>query len=259
MKRLKNAFFRLFSLVDQHLKFPALKRGEIGIQVGFDMNYPVTSDLFAMSRKVGKEGTVLGIDPDAWNHQEAQKIIKSRTYTQIRLCMLATFSEETTATFKFGRQSSWSQLGNIATDETAEFSGREEEVKLDTLDHILELEQIDIKQVGHVNITNNGAEYHTLLGFEKSLRNAGDLALTITSGRYDASGTIEGKPDFELITAYLQSLGYRTRFRRIHQLFWWGFCVKLLINRKWIYNKDNYGVVFAARGKKKIHFYQSFS
>ena len=223
MKKFKHALFYLFSLVDQYLKFPDLHKGEVGIQIGFDMYSPVTSDLFEMSRKVGKKGIILGIDPDEWNHQEAEKIIIKRKYTNIRLQKLATYSERTTASFKFGRRSSWSQLGNIAIDETVDFSGKEEEVQLYSLDHILEHEHIDIEDIAHVNITNNGAEYHTLLGFEKGLRNAKDLALTVISGRHDASGTIEGKPDFELVTSYLQSLGYKTKFRRIHQLFWWGF------------------------------------
>jgi FkbM family methyltransferase len=259
MKRLKTAFFRLFTVVDRYVKFPALKKGEVGIQVGFDMYSPLTSDLFEMSRKVGAKGLVLGIDPDEWNHQEAKKIMDGRPNNNIRLQKLATFSEKSTATFKFGRRSSWSQLGNIAIDETVDFSGREEEVGLDTLDHILEVEDINILDVAHVNITNNGAEYHTLIGFEKGLKNAQDLALTIISGRYDASGTIDGRPDYELVTSYLQSLGYETKFYRVHQLFWWGFCVKLLINRKWVFNSLNYGVVFAAKGKTRIPFYQSFS
>ncbi len=99
IKNLKHAFFRLFSRVDQNLKFPALKKGELGIQVGFDMYSPLTSDLFEMSRKVGKKGAVLGIDPDPWNHQEAKKIIESRTITNIRLQKLATFSEKTYSNF----------------------------------------------------------------------------------------------------------------------------------------------------------------
>jgi FkbM family methyltransferase len=255
----KQHFFHLFSLIDQHLKFPALKKGETGIQVGFDMSSAATSDLFEMSGKVGKNGMVIGIDPDRWNHEMAGKEIARHGYRNIRLIELATYSERTKARFLFGKKPSWSQLGNIAVDETADFTGEETEVQADTMDHIIEEHHIDIHQVGHVNITNNGAEYHTLLGFEKGLREAEDLALTVIAGRYDASGMIEGKPDHERIISYLQSLGYATRFRRIHQLFWWGFCVKLVINRKWVYNKKNYGVIFAVKGKKRIPFYQSFS
>ncbi|MFW6222787.1 MAG: hypothetical protein ACOC3T_04160, partial [Bacteroidota bacterium] len=108
-------------------------------------------------------------------------------------------------------------------------------------------------------ITNNVAEYYTLVGFKKSLLKADNISLTIIAGRYDASGTVDGKPDYEIIQNYLMSLGFKTKFKRIHQLFWWGFCVRFLINRSWIYNKKNYGVIFASKGNKKIPFYQSFS
>ena len=259
MKKLKQTFFCIFSIIDQYLKFPGLKKGEIGIQVGFDMYSPITSDLFEMRRKTGKKGLVIGIDPDPWNHKVASEIIVRRRYNNIRLIEAGTFSEPSKAKFLFGKRSSWSQIGNIGIDETAEFSGEETEIQLDTLDHIIDQEGIDIHRIGHVNITNNGAEYFTLLGFEKGLREAKNLALTVIAGRYDASGTIDGEPDYQMIMNYLHSLDYRTKFRRIHRLFWWGFCVKFLINRTWIFNKPNYGVIFAAKGNKRIPFYQSFS
>ena len=259
MRKLKLLFFHLFSVADQYLKFPELKKGEVGIQIGFDMLSYITSDLFEMSRKTGTNGLVIGIDPDPWNHKIANEIISQRKIKNIRLIESGTFSKKTKAGFLFGKKSSWNQLGIIPKDETVEFTGEEKEVQLDTLDNILEQQGIDIKKVGHVNITNNGAEYYTLLGFEKGLREAEKLALTVVAGRFDSSGTIEGRPDYEIITDFLHSLGYKTRFRRIHQNFWWGFCVKFLINRRWIFNKKNYGVIFATKGNKKIPFYQSFS
>lgn len=259
MKKLKRLFFHLFSVVDQYLKFPQLKKGETGIQVGFDMLSYITSDLFEMSRKTGKKGLVVGIDPDSWNHDIANEIIQKRKIKNIQLIELGTYSSKTKASFLFGKKSSWNQIGIIPKDETVEFTGEEKEVQLDTLDNILEECEIDVKNIGHINITNNGAEYDTLLGFEKGLREAENLAITVVAGRYDSSGTINGKPDYEMITEFLHSLGYTTKFRRIHQIFWWGFFVKLLINRRWIFNKKNYGIIFASKGKKTTPFYQSFS
>jgi len=259
VKKVKRLFFHIFSVIDQHLKFPELRKGETGIQVGFDMYSPITSDLFEMSRKTGKKGFVLGIDPDPWNHDMASQIIAKKHISNIRLIEAGTYSKQTKANFLFGQRSSWSQIGNIAIDETAPFSGKEMEIQLETLDNLVQKNKIEISRIGHVNITNNGAEYFTLLGFEKGLREAVNIALTVMAGRYDSSGTIDGKPDYELITDYLHSLGFRTKFKRIHQLFWWGFCVKLLINRDWVYNKKNCGVIFASKGNKHIPFFQSFS
>jgi len=259
LKRVKELFFHIFSIIDQYLKFPELRKGETGIQVGFDMYYPITSDLFEMSRKTGNKGLVLGIDPDPWNHEIATQMIAKKNISNIRLIEAGTYSEQTKATFLFGQRSSWSQIDNINIDETAPFSGKEMEIQLETLDHLLQNYNIDINKIGHVNITNNGAEYFTLLGFEQGLREAENIALTVIAGRWDSSGTIDGKPDYELITDYLHSLGFKTKFRRMHQLFWWGFCVKLLINRDWVYNKRNHGIIFASKGNKRIPFFQSFS
>jgi FkbM family methyltransferase len=259
VKKVKQLIFHIFSIIDQYLKFPELRKGEIGIQVGFDMHYPITSDLFEMSRKTGNKGLVLGIDPDPWNHDIASHVIAKKNISNIRLIEAGTYSEPTKANFLFGKRSSWSQIDNIPIDETAPFSGKEMEIQLETLDNILQNYNIEINKIGHVNITNNGAEYFTLLGFEKGLQEAGNIALTIIAGRYDSSGTIDGKPDYELITDYLHSLGFKTKFKRIHQLFWWGFCVKLLLNRAWVYNKKNHGVIFASKGNKQIPFFQSFS
>jgi hypothetical protein len=89
MKGIKEILFYWFSLVDRFLKFPALQKGEVGIQVGFDMTSPITSDLFGMSGRVGKQGCVLGIDPDPWNHRVAEQIIKKRGIGNIRLIELA--------------------------------------------------------------------------------------------------------------------------------------------------------------------------
>lgn len=219
----------------------------------------ITSDLFEMSRKAGKKGLVLGIDPDPWNHKIAKEIIQKKKIKNIQLVEKGTYFEKIKAGFLFGKKSSWNQIGIIPKDETVEFTGEEKEVQLDTLDNILEDCGIDMNKVGHVNITNNGAEYYTLLGFEKGLRKAENLALTVVAGRYDSSGKIDGKPDYEMISGFLQSLGYQTKFYRIHQLFWWGFCVKLLINRRWIFSQKNYGIIFASKGNKTIPFYQSFS
>lgn len=259
MNKLKQFFFHLFSLVDQHLKFPGLKKGEIGIQVGFDMYSPLTSDLFEMSRKVGKKGLVIGIDPDERNHSAAREIMQQRNCTNIKLMQYGTYSEVAEASLLLGRRTSWSQIGNFPVDVADAFSGNEKEIQLITLDHLLKDQDIDIQQIGHVNITNNGAEYDTLLGFGMGLSTINDLSLTVIAGRYDSSGIIDGTPDYELIMEYLKSMGFKTMFRRVHQLIWWGFFVRLLINRSWIYNKKNYGVVFAAKGKKRIPFYQSFS
>ena len=255
---MRKIFWKLFTTIDAHLKFPHLKKGELGIQVGFDMAYPVTSDLFTMYKKVAPTGKVIGIDPDPDNHLIAQKIINNKNYS-IQLIQKGTFNKKDDASLLIGTKSSWNQLNSIPKDSTVDFTEKEIKVEVDKLDNIIQEIGIDINKISHINLTINGAEYYTLLGMKKILSEAENLSLTIIAGRHDESGTIEGKKDDELILSLLKTYGFEAKFKRINELFWWGFIVKTLVNRKWIYHQPNFGVIMATKGDKKLKWYQSFS
>lgn len=255
---IKKSFWKLFTLIDARLKFPNLKKGDIGIQLGFDMTAPLTSDLFTMYKKVNPKGKIIGIDPDPFNHQIALEIINKKKYN-IDLIQKGTYSKKDITKFMIGEKSSWNQLKNVPKDSTVLFTGREMDVEIDKLDSIIEQVNINIKDISHINITINGAEYDTLIGMDKVLSESKNLSLTVIAGRHDESGTINGKPDYELIIPLLHSYGFITKFKRMNQLFWWGFIVKCLLNRQWIYNQPNFGVIMAVKGSKKLKWYQSFS
>ena len=254
---MKKLFWKCFVAIDGRLKFPALQRGETGIQLGFDMSAPVTSDLFLMVDRVGSTGKVIGIDPDPRNVAAAHLIVERQRYP-IELIHKGVFDKAGTIELILGEKASWNQLKNVPLDDTVSYNGNEVMVEMDTLDHILEQHQIDIASIGHVNITINGAEYHALKGMQHLLQKK-DLAITVVAGRYDASGMIAGVPDHVRIMELLQQYGFRVKFRRIHQFFWWGFIVNTLMKRRWIYGKQNYGIIMAAKGSKRIPWYQSFS
>jgi len=254
----KKIFWKLFISIDAHLKFPNLKNNEIGIQLGFDMTYPITSDLFTMQKRIIHNGKIIGLDPDPFNHKTANQIIEDQKLN-IQLIQKGTYSKKDSVQFLMGKKSSWNQLEIVPKDSTVEFTGNEITVEINTLDSILEDHQVDIQKIGHINLTINGAEYDTLLGMKKILSEPKNLSLTIIAGRHDESGAINGKKDYELILPLLQSYGFTVKFKRINQLFWWGFIVKLLVNKKWIYNQPNFGVIMAGKGTKKPKWYQSFS
>jgi FkbM family methyltransferase len=258
INNLKNIFWKGFSSIDTQLKFPNLTKGEVGIQLGFDMTSPITSDLFSMHKKVAPNGVVIGIDPDPFNHQIAQSIIKKNKYN-IQLIQKGTYSNKSNTKFLIGEKSSWNQLKDVPKDSTVSFTEQEINVEIDKLDTIIDELNLDIQKISHINLTINGAEYDTLLGMEKMLSEIENLSLTIIAGRYDESGTINDKPDYEMILPLLHSYGFTTKFKRIHQLFWWGFVVKMLLNRKWVFNQPNFGVIMACKGKHRTKWYQSFS
>ncbi|PCJ22873.1 MAG: hypothetical protein COA97_12790 [Flavobacteriales bacterium] len=255
---LKKIFWTKFSFIDGQLKFPQLQKEEIGIQLGFDMTFPITSDLFTMCKRILPNGKIIGIDPDPFNYQIAKNIISEKKFN-IQLIQKGTHSKKDTVYFLIGEKSSWNQLAIIPKDTTVAITEKEISVEINTLDNILEEHNVDIQQIGHINITINGAEYDTLLGMDEILREVTNLSLTIIAGRYDESGVINGENDYDLILPLLHSYGFTTKFKRINELFWWGFIVKCLVNRKWIYNQKNYGVIMAAKGNKNLKWYQSFS
>jgi FkbM family methyltransferase len=258
IKSLKNIFWKIFTSIDARLKFPNLNPGEIGIQLGFDMTAPVTSDLFLMQNRVTSKGKVIGVDPDPFNHEIAKKII-AQNNLPIHLIQKGTYSKKDTTSFLIGEMSSWNQLKEVPKDSTVSFTEKEISVDVDQLDAIVKENGININSISHINMTINGAEYATLLGMNEILSATKNLSLTITAGRYDESGTINGKPDYELIIPLLKSYGFEVKFKRIHQLFWWGFVTKLIVSRKWIYSQPNYGIIMANKGNKAIKWYQSFS
>lgn len=254
---LKKYFFKVFVRIDAFLKFPHLKKGDIAIQVGFDMSAPVTSDLFLLNLRVGNKGVVYGIDPDPNNHIIARSIIQSKKLN-IKLIEKGTFNKKEKTKLIFGNQSSWNQLKNIPIDETVDFSGGEKEVEIDTLDNVIKDNQIDVNRIKHINITNNGAEYATLQGMNKLLQSNNSLGLTVVAGRYDRSGVINGKPDYEVISEFFTRKNIKFNFKRRNELIWWSL-VQLIINRRWVFNKNNYGIIMAGKGKCQPKWYQSFS
>lgn len=255
---MKKLFWKIFNAIDERLKFPALQKGETAIQLGFDMSAPVTSDLFLLVNRVGKNGLVIGIDPDPRNVAAAHLIVERQKYP-IQLIHKAVFNTSGTMELILGEKASWNQLKNVPLDTTVSYNGSEVVVEMDTLDNILSKSKIDIATIGHINVTINGAEYFALQGMHQILSQSKNLSLTVVAGRYDDSGTINGQPDFKVIKQLLQQYGFKTRFRRIHKLIWWGFIVNTLMKRRWIYGKKNYGIIMAAKGNKSIPWYQSFS
>jgi len=260
LKKIKSSVWKTFTFLDAKIKFPNLKSGEIGIQAGFDMDRIATTDLLTMDKREKPDGMILGIEADPRNIKRAKEYVKENQLN-IELVLGGLFSEEGEVELLLGESKSSNQLTSIPIDETDYFTGELVTVPMKTLDTIVEELKIDIDKIGHISLTINGAEYFSLLGMTRILEESKNLNLTIVAGRHNESAYFDadGVADYIKIIELLEPYGFTIKFKRIHQLFWWGFVVKALLNRKWIYGQKNYGVVFAAKGNKELKWYQSFS
>jgi len=259
---MENTYFITFrNILEGLIKFPKLKKGEIAIQVGFDLSSKnLVTDVLVMLRRVGKEGMVIAIDPDPSNHNKLQPITQKAGYN-VRYIQKATFSENSSEKLELALRASQNKLGVVQGKiPDKQKSGKFIEVELSTLDTILKNLNVDIKKVSEIHITNNGAEYQTLLGMEKILSEAENISIHLRCGRAGGFGQINGTLDYELIEQYLTKFGFETRFYRITDLFYW-WMSKLILKKEWWFGKKEkpQGVVIATKGNKKMGFFQSYA
>ncbi len=250
---------KIHNWIDGILKFPNLKKGEVGIQIGFDMSSKsLTSDLVVMGGKTKKNGLVLGIDPDPFNLDRVTKN-KSKLSFKYKLVLKGTYSKQTNEKLIMAKKASWNKLEVIDTERTQNFTDGSIEVELDTLDNIVKELDISIEKIGHINITNNGAEFDTLLGMEKILSQSKDLSITVIAGRPGKMGQVGGMKDFEAIGELLDRYGFTHKLEMKSKLFWWGPFHQGLLKRRKYKGKSDFGVIMAGKGKKTPKWYQSFS
>ncbi|HIA12494.1 MAG TPA: hypothetical protein EYN69_10555 [Flavobacteriales bacterium] len=136
---------------------------------------------------------------------------------------------------------------------------RRVEVEFDTLDNLVAKAEVDLRKISFVNITNNGAEYDTLIGMTNILKEAEDLEISMIAGRPGKMGLIDGRSDVEVKTEFLNKHGYKTAFYRFNQLLWCSINHMYILKEFWKNDKTMEGVLFAVRKDKSFSPIQSYS
>ncbi len=250
---------KLHNAIDGFLKFPNLRKGEVGVQIGFDMSSGnLTSDIVVMGERVGKTGMVIGIDPDPFNLDRIRENASKLDF-DYKLVQKGTYSEKTNQKLVLAKKASWNVLESIENDKVSNLTDEKIEVGLDTLDSIIEGLNIEPGRIGHVNITNNGAEFATLLGMEKIMDQNDNLAITVIAGRPGKMGEINGRRDDEVIMEFLKSKGFDAKLFMKSKLLWWGPIHQGLMKGRPYRGESDFGVVMAGKGNKRSKWYQSFS
>ena len=251
-----NLFVKTINKIESILKFPNLKSGETGIQVGFDLSSRnLSTDVIRMHYRTTRAGKVIAIDPDPQNHAKLQLVIDA-DHLNVSTVMKATYSRKVDGKLMLGANASHNKLDIIESADSPVYTDQKIEVEMDTLDNIIKDLNIDYSKIRHICITNNGAEYETLLGMDTIFEKCDNLCLTIASGRPGKIGEVNGRRDHEVIIDLLTKKGFSAKLVRLNKSFWQGFVVFLILKRRWIFNKPRFGYIVAARGERKLKSYQ---
>jgi len=193
-----------------------LRPGDTAIQAGVSTDTP-WSQAFDIATAI-KQGKLVAIEPDPRN-QEILKTRFKRFSADIRLVPKATGEKKKTIGLYLGKNKSWTRVpAPWKSYRKARFEKDVYKAQADTIDNILKEQKIPHKDVNFVNLTNNGAEFDTLKGMTRVLKESKDICVAVIAGaRGNTDALIDGRPDEEVIMDFLKKFGFRTRFRGFHE------------------------------------------
>jgi len=159
---MKKYLVPILNYIEGKHKFPGLKKGDIAIQVGFDMSSKFkTSDIYKLLQRVGKNGIVIAIDPDPFN------IVRAPKFKNLIVVECAAWQENCKMKLTIADRASHNVLQKL----NPKIKGKQLEVECKTLDNIVSELDINPTEIRFVNITVNGAEMQVLSGMS-SIKNA---------------------------------------------------------------------------------------
>ena len=209
-----------------HTLFPALyhycmrlrwnayiRSGDTVVQAGVDMGWKHDkfgeTNAVVMSKRVGKNGKVIAIEPDVNNVNKLKEFLANNGISNVIVVERALWKKKMPLRFYLGKRANDNQLVDIPNTESIPKNVWRDSliVEADTLDNILEY--LGISFVSHVCLTINGAEYEALKGMDRTLGNNGLRSLLIAGG-HDFRPTIGNKNYSEKIAEMLKSFGFKT-------------------------------------------------
>jgi FkbM family methyltransferase len=149
------------------------KQGDIVVDIGAHMGrYTIIS-----SKRVGTNGKVVAIEAHPGNFEMLNRNIKLNQLTNVIPLNYAVYSKETKIKLYVpGEESGYTVYNTIMSNRT----GNEDkfvEVNANTLDYLLQLNQIREEEVNWIKIDVEGAEFEVLKGAQNVLSKSKDIAL----------------------------------------------------------------------------------
>jgi FkbM family methyltransferase len=149
------------------------KQGDIVIDIGAHIGlYTIVS-----SKRVGTNGKVVAIEADPGNFEMLNRNIKLNQLTNVIPLNYAVYSKETKLKLYLpSGESGFTKYNTIMTN-WVNTEDKFVEVNANTLDYLLQLNQIREEQVNWIKIDVEGAEFEVLKGAQNVLSKSKDIAL----------------------------------------------------------------------------------
>jgi FkbM family methyltransferase len=149
------------------------KQGDIVVDIGAHIGlYTIIS-----SKRVGINGKVVAIEADPGNFEMLNRNIKLNQLTNVIPLNYAAYSKETKIKLYLPSGESGFTKYNTIVSDWANNEDRFVEVNANTLDYLLQLNQIREEEVNWIKIDVEGAEFEVLKGATNVLSKSKDIAL----------------------------------------------------------------------------------
>ena len=194
----KNDFLSMTIREEDILQQFSPKEGDTVIDIGAHIGrYTLIS-----SKRIGQNGRVLAIEANPAVFNMLNKNINLNHLTNVKSLNYAVFSEKTKIKlFVPGDNLDFTIYNTVMTDRSRKYSEKYVEVEANTLDNILQQNQINPEDVNWIKIDVEGAEYEVLKGATNVLSKSKDIALLIEIHNL-SNGTNYYKPITDLLKSH---------------------------------------------------------
>ena len=177
------------------------KQGNIVVDIGAHMGrYTIIS-----SKRVGTNGKVIAIEAHPGNFEMLNRNIKLNQLTNVIPLNYAVYSKETKIKLYLPEEDSGYTIYNTIMSNRAGTEDKFVEVNANTLDCLLQLNQIREEEVNWVKIDVEGAEFEVLKGATNVLSKSKDIALLIE---------VHGSDNYKPILNFLNLYNFKIEFEK---------------------------------------------
>ena len=177
------------------------KQGDIVIDIGANIGrYTIIS-----SKRVGTKGKVVAIEAHPGNFEILNRNIKLNQLTNIIPLNYAAYSKETKIKLYVPDEESGYTIYHTLMERTGK---KFVEVNANTLDYLLQLNQIRQEEVNWIKIDVEGAEFEVLKGATNVLSKSKDIALLIE---------VHGQNNYRPLVEFLSSYNFKIEFEKTYE------------------------------------------